>query len=45
MTKSRELSACMIRLAGHDALDYFVDRAGVSSGGSDGCLDLTDTIN
>jgi len=38
------LAACIIRLAGHDALDFITYR-GVESGGSDACLNLNDTIN
>lgn len=34
----------MIRLGGHDALDYRKD-ARSTSGGSDGCLNLNDVIN
>ena len=45
VTKSRMMAACVIRLAGHDALDYYTDGGRNTYGGSDGCLDLNNTIN
>lgn len=38
--KSAELARCMIRLAGHDTLDYYRGQYG-----SDGCLDFQNPIN
>jgi len=37
-------AACLIRLAGHDLMDYR-DVGGVMSGGSDGCVNLYDDDN
>lgn len=39
-TKQKDLAGCLIRLAGHDAMDFTG-----SSGGSDGCLDTNNHIN
>jgi len=38
-------AACIVRLAGHDFMDYRVDAAGVATGGSDGCVNFNDPDN
>jgi len=37
-----DLSGCLVRLAGHDVMDF---NAGLNNGGADGCIDFTDPDN
>lgn len=40
----KNMAACILRLAGHDFMDYrYID--GVASGGSDGCVNFNDADN
>lgn len=43
-TNPTSYAACLIRLAGHDFMDYR-NINGTESGGSDGCIDLSDDDN
>lgn len=38
-------AACLVRLAGHDFMDFRRDAAGVETGGSDGCVNFNDPDN
>ena len=40
----RNLAACILRLAGHDFMD-FRNNDGVTSGGADGCINFNDADN
>lgn len=42
--EAKNLAACMLRLAGHDFMD-FRDNNGVLSGGADGCVNFNDADN
>ena len=37
-------AACLLRLAGHDFMDYR-NKGGVETGGSDGCINFNDPDN
>jgi hypothetical protein len=38
-------AACIVRLAGHDFMDYRLNADGTTSGGSDGCVNFNDADN
>ena len=40
-----KFAGCVVRAGGHDFMDFRVDSDGVTSGGSDGCIDFADADN
>ena len=36
---------CLLRLEGHDFMDYRIDNDGTMTGGSDGCINLNEADN
>jgi len=43
-TNKNTYAACLVRLAGHDFMDYR-NNSGVETGGSDGCVNFNDADN
>ena len=44
VNKKGGFAACLVRLAGHDFMDFRND-GGTQKGGSDGCIDFSDHNN
>lgn len=44
-TDQAAYAACLVRLAGHDFMDFRMDADGNSTGGADGCVNFDDPDN
>lgn len=40
-----DFAGCLVRLVGHDFMDYNADRSGTGQGGADGCINFEDPDN